>query len=264
GSASCAALVRHADPDMYLVALVAPRALRARMLVLIALDVELSRSAHKASDPMIQRIRLQWWRDVISDAVGGIPARQHDVAAPLAAMLRELPGVAPEALRMIDGYERELGGPMDTQAFRDWCDERFGGLLATLAVVVGQDDPDALRATGRAMGLAFAIRNAVAMASENRFLLPIAGRDRMTLTRGEMSDDIHRVLSALVKDDLARLKRCSGGVADALKPVLRLAWRAPAILQQAGDADFRFDTLRTARPGSGVIRLMIMRLIGRW
>ena len=71
----CARAVRRQDYDRYLCALFAPRRPRARLIALYALDLELARVRERVSEPLLGRIRLQWWRETLlaGDDGGGHP-----------------------------------------------------------------------------------------------------------------------------------------------------------------------------------------------
>ena len=84
---ACAALVRQLDPDLFHAALFAPEPARERLMVLYAFDIELSKAAVRASEPMIVQMRLQWWRDLVAGIDAGEPPRQHEVAGPLHGLL---------------------------------------------------------------------------------------------------------------------------------------------------------------------------------
>jgi phytoene synthase len=85
--------MKHFDPEIlrlarsrrgpYLAALIAPRGSHAGLLAVLALDGELARIVRSVSEPMLGRIRLQWWVDVMPGVVGGRPP-SHPVAQALA------------------------------------------------------------------------------------------------------------------------------------------------------------------------------------
>lgn len=56
---------------------------RSRLIALLALDLELARIPHTVSEPLLGQIRLQWWRDAITEARQGRPPA-HPVAQALA------------------------------------------------------------------------------------------------------------------------------------------------------------------------------------
>ena len=82
------ALARAADYDRYLSALFAPVDSREALFALIAFNHEVARIPEAVSEPMLGRIRLQWWREVLEAVDAGEPARRHEVAVPLADAIR--------------------------------------------------------------------------------------------------------------------------------------------------------------------------------
>jgi phytoene synthase len=82
-----ATLVRQLDPDLFHAALFAPEPARERLMVLYAYDIELSKAAMRSAEPLIARMRLQWWRDLVAGIGAGEPPRQHEVAGPLHGVL---------------------------------------------------------------------------------------------------------------------------------------------------------------------------------
>ena len=65
-------LVRRHDPDRFLTALFAPPEKRDALLTLYAFNHELARAREVASEPPLALIRLQWWREVVEGARGGM------------------------------------------------------------------------------------------------------------------------------------------------------------------------------------------------
>ncbi len=62
----CSHLVRRFDRDRYLAAQFAPKGLRAALLGLYAFNVELGLIRENVTDPNFGEMRLQWWRDTVS------------------------------------------------------------------------------------------------------------------------------------------------------------------------------------------------------
>lgn len=247
---------------MHLVAVFAPRPLRERLMVLIAFDIELAKAGRRASDPVISRMRLQWWRDVIEDASAGATPRDHEVAGPLASLIARFGMVSEPLQRMVSGYETELDAPFSRERFETWINQRFHGLMSAAAVLAGSDHSGAIRTGARAMGLAFAIRNARSMAGQGIYLLPFAGLDRASLARAETTDSMRAALTDLVGDTRGIPGIDRKLVPAALKPVLRLGWRAGAVLDQALSPGFEFRDLRLPEPGSGAVRLAVLTAAG--
>src|SRR3546814_19441352 len=56
---------------------------REHLFALYAFNHEVAKTAEVVSEPMIGRIRLQWWRECLDGIYDGA-ARQHEVVQPLA------------------------------------------------------------------------------------------------------------------------------------------------------------------------------------
>lgn len=102
-----AALARRHDPDRFLCALFAPPERRETLFLLIAFNHELARAREAASNAMTALIRLQWWRDAVTEAGTEAPPRRHEVATPLAEALRQGQLSAEDLHAMIDAREAE-------------------------------------------------------------------------------------------------------------------------------------------------------------
>src|SRR5215469_407438 len=89
GLSPVAALVRQHDHDRFQTALFAPSAQREALFALYAFNYEIARVRETVREPMLGRIRLQWWREVIAAACEGGAERQHEVVVPLTAAIRE-------------------------------------------------------------------------------------------------------------------------------------------------------------------------------
>ncbi len=268
-----ATLVRRLDPDLFHAALFAPEPARARLLVLYAYDIELSKAAARASEPLIARMRLQWWRDVVAGIGAGEAAHKHEVAEPLHGLLSAHALPADDLERLIDAREIELHGPVDEHRFGEWLDGRFGALSRLAAHLLVGENPAARRAAsavGHAMGVAFALRSAVEMAAEaNLYLLPgLAPEDRAALARGRTTEHARATAHRLADQALALLAAARAErravpkeAAPALLPVLP----AERVLRRARrlDLDLARDLDGQGTGGRGVA-LAWRALRGRW
>ena len=68
--------VRAADRERFLGALFAPEPARSDLLALLAFDHELARTRTVTREPMLARIRLQWWREAVAEAAAAEPPSQ--------------------------------------------------------------------------------------------------------------------------------------------------------------------------------------------
>src|SRR5260221_11842658 len=79
----CGQQVRRYDHDRFLTALFAPADRRDDLLALYAFNLEIAKIRETVTEPMLGRIRLQWWRETIESFAGHI-VRKQAVAEPLA------------------------------------------------------------------------------------------------------------------------------------------------------------------------------------
>src|SRR6202051_5062603 len=108
GLSPLAALVRRHDRDRYQTALFAPADRREALFALYAFNYEIARVREIVTQPTLGQIRLQWWREIVDAAFAGRAPRQHEVAVPLAAAIREFAPTRAHFDRMIDTRERDL------------------------------------------------------------------------------------------------------------------------------------------------------------
>jgi len=220
---ACAALVEAGDPDRFLAAMAAPASKRGALFVLYALNLEVAKAPFVTQEPMIAEMRLQFWRDVVADAVAGKQPRAHEVAGPLADVIRDkqLPAEMLDqmiAARRFDIYPDDRDNvPFDLEEF---VARTAGNLMVLSALVCGMDAArcaDAQR-VGAAMGMALWFQAVPALVGHQR------------VAAGDLDSDIivQRAQKALA--GLQSARRVDFGVAT---PALRAAWQTKPILRQA-------------------------------
>ena len=171
------ALAREADYDRYLSALFAPAGSREALFALIAFNHEIARIPEAVSEPMLGRIRLQWWREVVDAAYAGEPTRRHEVAVPLTDAIRTCSLERTPLDALLDAREGDLeeGGPPDLAALERYAAATGGALAALMLQASGVGSGAALEA-GRQAGTAWAligtIRAAPRAAAQGRDTLP--------------------------------------------------------------------------------------------
>ncbi len=135
--------VRESDRDRFLAALFAPEPARRALLALLAFDHELARPSTVTREPMLARIRLQWWRDAVAEAASGAPPRAQPVVEVLSEIVRRHDLAPDRLIDLIDAREDALEAPLDAA--------RVGGGLADLQLdALGVRDA-ATRAAARAV-----------------------------------------------------------------------------------------------------------------
>jgi phytoene/squalene synthetase len=269
-----ARLVRQMDPDLFHAALFAPEPARERLMVLYAFDIELSRAAETPSEPLIARMRLQFWRDALEAAkAGGVPP-QHEVAEPLHRLVAEHALPAGDLAALVDAREMELHGGMDEHRFADWLDARFGALTRLAVALLAGDAAPARRAAsavGQAMGTAFALRTAAPMAAEGGpTLMPgLGAEDLSALARGHTSDHARGVAHRLADRGLGMLAAARAersAVPKAAAPALLPVWRAERVLKRAQEPGLELatDLAPGHDDGARPFNLAWRALSGRW
>lgn len=84
---ACAELVAKSDPMRFKTTMAAPVAARNVLFPIHAFCLEVAKAPWVTKESMIAEMRLQFWRDVLTEKAEGKPARAHEVAAPLADAL---------------------------------------------------------------------------------------------------------------------------------------------------------------------------------
>lgn len=139
--------VRAADRDRFLAALFAPEPARRGILALLAFDHELARTRIVTREPMLARIRLEWWREAAAEAAGSGQPRAQPIVESLSEIARRYGLGAERLTALIDAREEEIDGPLDVV--------RSGHALADLQLdVLGLDDA-ASRQAAHAVGAAW-------------------------------------------------------------------------------------------------------------
>lgn len=159
------------EVDRYLAALLAPRAHRDALIAIAAFAGEIGRIPVFVSEPMMGRIRLQWWRDALDRAAEGA-VTGHPVADRLAELFGR--GLSPADLApALDAVERELD-PAPAGSLEEACAhaDRFEGtLMRAAAACLGGEPAAVLTAAAQAYGLARRLNEAPRLAEQGRHLL---------------------------------------------------------------------------------------------
>jgi hypothetical protein len=81
------ARLKRTDENRWLATRYAPAEARERLVAIYLLHQELSRALH-AKEPMLGKIRIQWWRETVEQIGGRGQVRRHDLAEELARVMR--------------------------------------------------------------------------------------------------------------------------------------------------------------------------------
>ncbi|MBC2835574.1 squalene/phytoene synthase family protein [Paragemmobacter straminiformis] len=227
---ACAALVQRGDPDRFAATMTAPVAARAPLFVLYAFNLEVARAPWVTKEAMIAEMRLQWWRDILAEAARG-QSRAHEVAGPLAALIRDNDLPAGLLDRLVEARRWDIyADPFeDRAAFDAYLDDTAAGLFWAGACALGA--PAAAEAPVRAFGWA------AGLAAYLRAVPALEDRGRVPLIDGRAE-----AVAALAREGLARLDdyaRTRAAIPQPARAALHAGWQAPALLRLAAREPLR-------------------------
>lgn len=212
----CAAEIRRYDRDRFLTALFAPPTIRENLFALYAFNHEIAKTRESVSEPMVGRIRLQWWREAL-DGIEANEPRKHEVVEALYRAQQS--GLKIDSLRpLIDAREFDLDetAPATLDELVAYARKTSGKLGLTAASLLDIDDPDTLKAVEDA-GTAHAVVGLIRA-------IPFHSRDR----RRFIPDDVIAESGAGL-DDLFELRS-----SEELKvAVSRIARTADKLIREA-------------------------------
>jgi len=172
-----AALVRRHDHDRFQTVLFAPAARREPLFALYAFNYEIARVREVASEEILGRIRLQWWREAVAAAYGGGKVRRHDVVEALSAAIRGHGLTRAHFERLIEAREGDLAAAPQASlaALEAYCESSSARLVYLAGEILGLSDPESLvaaRDIGIGYGLAGLLRALPFHAGAGRCFIP--------------------------------------------------------------------------------------------
>ena len=101
------ARLKRTDEERWLASRYSPAPDRERLVAIYLLNQELQRALH-TKEPMLGKIRLQWWRETLEQVAGAGPVRRHDLAEELARVTAGRPDLQVATLTLVDRYDDVL------------------------------------------------------------------------------------------------------------------------------------------------------------
>lgn len=136
-------LVRQYDRARFLTGLFAPEKVRERLLTLYAFNVEIARIHETVSEPMIGQMRLQWWRDQLTEIFDGKgPSKGHPVAEPLAEIIERRSLSSEGFFKILAAREQDLADspPAQMVDLIRYCEDTSAALAVLGLEVLGVSD----------------------------------------------------------------------------------------------------------------------------
>ncbi len=170
-----AADLQKADPDRYLLSLFAPADKRTVLQALFLLNHEIAKTRSVVSDTRLGQIRLQWWRDRISEIYTGKDGGQIPVLSTLAPAIwdkylsQELFG----QLTYAREFDLEDVPPASMDGLKKYAAFTTAPLNALALKILGENaDEDEIGGISTNFGVYESIRAVPYMLSQGRVMLP--------------------------------------------------------------------------------------------
>lgn len=250
--------MRHHDRDRFATATFAPEYRRENLFALYAFNYELAKVRESVREPMMGRVRLQWWRDTLAEIVAGQPPRRHEVAEPLARVIRAHHLSQSTLARMIDAREQDLlpDPPTTFTQLEDYVDATGGGLnyLALQALAV-KDNKGAAQIAARHVGVGYALAGILRATGFNarfgRSLVPIEIDPNRHALSGKATPALRDAAATIAKAAHARFAKAralADDIPESAMPVLLPVLVAERWLAQIESAGYDLFAPRILRP----------------
>ena len=155
---ACAALVEKADPERFRAAMTAPVQARPVLFALYAFNVEVSRAPWVTEEPMIAEMRLQWWRDALSEIAAGGAVRRHEIVDGLATVLDAEGAECLDQLVAARRWDIYKDSFEDDAHLNEYLAATSGHLMWTAARLLGPADETTVRNFAFGVGVANLLR----------------------------------------------------------------------------------------------------------
>lgn len=170
--------VRRLDRDRFVTALFAPAERREALFALYAFNLEVARIPELVSEPLLGRIRLQWWRDTLDQLYRGGDVA-HPVAQALGQAILRHDLARGQFDRLLEARETDLEPepPADLDGLVGYAEGTASTLNALALQILGVADKAAFEAA-RHLGITWALTGLLRAvpfhAAARRLYLPAA------------------------------------------------------------------------------------------
>ncbi len=170
-----AADLQKADPDRFLLSLFAPADKRTAVQALFLVNHEIAKTRSVVSDTRLGQIRLQWWRDRISEIYAGKDGGQIPVLSILAPVIHEkgLPQDLFDQLTYAREFDLEDVPPASIDGLKKYAAFTTAPLNALALKILGENaDEDEIGGISTNFGVYESLRAVPHMLSQGRVMLP--------------------------------------------------------------------------------------------
>ena len=168
-------IVRQQDSDRFLLSLMVPSRFRSALWALFAFNYEIAKTREVVSETQIGLIRLQWWREAISEIYEDKPVRQHEVVEALTQVIKEynLPREDFDALIYAREFDLEGVTPANLEGLLHYCDYTTTPLYRLVLQIINESsDESVLKEISVHYALIGTLRAVPYMFNQRRLMLP--------------------------------------------------------------------------------------------
>jgi NADH dehydrogenase [ubiquinone] 1 alpha subcomplex assembly factor 6 len=267
----CQNLVERFDPDRYLCSLFAPASIRQELMALYAFNVEVAGIRESVTEPLIGRMRLQWWIDIMDRVFAGEPPA-HQVAVALSKTVNKFGLERKKFDALLDARAADFEDtPFATiEELENYAEQTSASLISQALKILGQSG-DVVQKAGRSVGTAWALTGLLRAipfhARQNRSYLPtelVKASGASIYDGGQISKIVSEV-SDRAHDHIRSGREERKEVPRAASIALSPAILAEGYLQELMKADFDpFKTDMRTILLSTKARFLIKGLLGRY
>ena len=261
----CRIQCRTYDYDRYFAAVTAPADIRRGLLALYAFNYEIASIRERVSETLIGEMRLQWWRDTISEFTAGC-VRDHPVAVELFDAITRFGLPTARFERMLDARRFDLtdNSLEDAEAFRNYTEGTAGELMALAASVCGASESSADRFAeiGGFWGRVGILRNIRHSAMTRKVYLPqtfltsagVSVADIIENRECSALKDVVRKVASDAKQGISRMDR----VEKSLRPAIAFIGIAKIYLKRLEKVQFDNSENVRLEPSRGRCQLSVL------
>ena len=150
------------DRERFLTTTFLPKKNQEAALIMYAFHIEISKIASTTQEQMIRLIRLQWWRDCVSDIYSGKQRTEHELLAYLAPLMQSIPQDL--FAQYFDSQDKFFSESLDTTEQIAEYGEHSMGCILKMILHAGTKNPHAhdeeiIKKIGQVNALLNSLRN---------------------------------------------------------------------------------------------------------
>jgi len=200
----CLNIVRKHDYDRFVLALMVPSKYRDAVLALFAFNYEIAKTREVVSETTIGLIRLQWWREAISEIFDDKPIRKHEIVEALAKVIKSYDLPREDFDHLIYAREFDLEGvaPANIEGLINYADYTTTPLYRLVLKIINETENESIL---KSLSVQYAIigllRAVPYMLDQRRLMLPQDVLTKFDISEQKLFDfNDKKNLSQVVKE----------------------------------------------------------------